>query len=210
MADFIDSSLNWKDIAWLRKATKMPIVLKGVQTAEDALLAVEHGVDGLLIGNHGGRSLDTSTPSIMILLELRKRCPEIFERIDIFMDGGIRRGTDMFKALCLGAKAVGMGRHFMYAASYGEEGVSHLIDRKWSHDPLRNWNSHEWTMNDETDLMCVVMRDEFETTMKIMGCTSLSQLHPGLLNLYDVDHWFSESSSPQRGVLSLRPIASKL
>lgn len=130
MAGFIDCSLNWKDIAWMRKATKMPIVLKGVQTAEDALLAVEYGVDGLLIGNHGGRSLDTSTPSIMILLELRKRCPGIFDRIEVYLDGGIRRGTDIFKALCLGAKAVGMGRHFMYAASYGEDGVSHLIDRK--------------------------------------------------------------------------------
>ena len=136
MAGFIDSTLNWNDIKWLRRSTKMPIVLKGVQTAEDAIIAVEHGVDGLLLGNHGGRSLDTSTPAVMVLLELRKRCPEVFDRCEIFLDGGIRRGTDIFKALCLGAKAVGMGRHFMYAANYGEEGVEHLIERESPEIPL--------------------------------------------------------------------------
>ncbi|KAK7216452.1 hypothetical protein V2G26_004455 [Clonostachys chloroleuca] len=183
MADFIDCRLNWNDIAWLRSVTKMPIIIKGVQTAEDAMLAAEHGVDGLLIGNHGGRSLDTATPAIMILLELRKRCPQIFDRVEIFVDGGIRRGTDIFKALCLGAKAVGMGRHFMYAACYGEEGVSRLID---------------------------IMKDEFETTMKLMGCTKLSQLHPGLLNLYEVDHWFSESRNAERQESSHAHIISKL
>lgn len=135
MAGFIDAGLSWEDVAWLRRSTKMPVVLKGVQTAEDALLAVEHGVDGLLIGNHGGRSLDTATPAVMVLLELRRKCPEVFDRCEVFLDGGIRRGTDVFKALCLGAKAVGMGRHFMYAASYGEEGVEHLIERELFQPP---------------------------------------------------------------------------
>lgn len=128
MAGFIDSSLNWEDLKWLRKATKLPIVLKGVQTAEDAVLAADRGVDGIIVGNHGGRSLDTSTPAVLVLLELRMTCPDIFERIDIFLDGGIRRGTDIFKALCLGAKAVGMGRSFLYAANYGPEGVEKLTE----------------------------------------------------------------------------------
>lgn len=133
MGGFIDSTLSWQDIKWLRRATRLPIMLKGVQTVEDAVRAVEHGIDGLVIGNHGGRSLDTSTPSIMILLELRKKCPEIFKHIEVYIDGGIRRGTDIFKALCLGARAVGMGRQFLYAANYGPEGVEHLIDSTFPH-----------------------------------------------------------------------------
>lgn len=128
MAGFIDSTLNWDDVKWLRKATKMPIVLKGVQTAEDVITAVEYGIEGVVIGNHGGRSLDTSPPSIMILLELHRLCPEVFKHIEIYLDGGVRRGTDIFKALCLGATAVGMGRSFLYAANYGQEGVEHLIE----------------------------------------------------------------------------------
>ena len=128
MGGFIDSTTNWDDIKWLRRATRLPIVLKGVQTVEDAIRAVNHGLDGILIGNHGGRSLDTSTPAIMILLELQLNCPEIFNQIEVYLDGGIRRGTDIFKALCLGAKAVGMGRPFLYAANYGSEGVEHLIE----------------------------------------------------------------------------------
>lgn len=128
MAGFIDPSFTWDDIKWLRHVTSLPIVLKGVQTPEDALRAAQCGVDGLLIGNHGGRSLDTSTPAILILLELSRKCPEIFRHVEIYVDGGIRRGTDIFKALCLGARAVGMGRQFLYAVSYGEEGVKRLID----------------------------------------------------------------------------------
>jgi L-lactate dehydrogenase (cytochrome) len=131
MAGYIDAGLSWRDIAWLRRVTRLPIVLKGVQTAADAVKAAEHGVDGLVLGNHGGRSLDTSTPSVMILLDLRKMCPDIFERLEVFVDGGIRRGTDVFKALCLGARAVGMGRPFLYAANYGPDGVEHLIESKF-------------------------------------------------------------------------------
>lgn len=74
MAGFIDPTLSWQDIKWLRRATSLPIVLKGVQTAADAILAVEYGVDGILIGNHGGRSLDTSPPAIMTLLEMQQTC----------------------------------------------------------------------------------------------------------------------------------------
>ena len=135
MGGYIDSATTWEVIRWLRSVTKLPIVIKGVQSVEDAIRAVEHGVDGLLIGNHGGRSLDTSTPAILVLLELQINCPEIFKHIEVYVDGGIRRGTDMFKALCLGAKAVGMGRPFLYAANYGPEGVEHLIESKHRKPP---------------------------------------------------------------------------
>ena len=195
MGGFIDPALTWRDLAWLRGLTRLPIVLKGVQTAEDAVRAAEYGVDGLLIGNHGGRSLDTSTPAILVLLELRRRCPEVFDKLEVYLDGGIRRGTDIFKAVCLGAKAVGMGRHFLYAVNYGPEGVEHLIDSKFPFPlylptkPDGRW----WldvvglgvTVLTETG---AAMKDEFDTTMRMMGCTDLSQLHPGLLNTCDVDY----------------------
>lgn len=187
MGGFIDASFNWGDIKWLRQATTMPIVLKGVSTTIDAMRAVEHGIDGIIIGNHGGRSLDTSTPSILSLLELRKTCPSIFDRIEVYFDGGIRRGTDVFKALCLGARAVGMGRHFLYAANYGSEGVEHLIESE-----LRTSYFPQDVIADD---IIVVIRDEFETTMKMMGCTDISQLHPGLLNTRDLDHMVPEATS---------------
>lgn len=128
MGSFIDSALNWSDVAWLRRHTKLPLVLKGVMTAADAKMAMEHGLDGILLSNHGGRNLDMSPPSILVLLELHKQCPEIFDRMEIFVDGGVRRGTDILKCLCLGATAVGVGRTFLYSVNYGQDGVEHLID----------------------------------------------------------------------------------
>jgi L-lactate dehydrogenase (cytochrome) len=81
--------------------------------------------------NHGGRNLDTSPPGLMILLELRKFYPEVFEKVQVHLDGGIRRGTDILKALCLGATSVSLGRPFLYSVLYGEQGVQHLIQSKF-------------------------------------------------------------------------------
>ncbi|KAF1347814.1 cytochrome b2 [Delphinella strobiligena] len=161
MGSYIDSSLSWDDLPWLRRSWAGKIVLKGIQEAEDARKAAESGVDGIILSNHGGRSLDTSPPAIMTLLECQRCCPEIFDKIEVYVDGGIRRGTDVLKCLCLGATAVGMGRSPLYAVNYGKEGVEHLID---------------------------IMKDEIETTMKLLGITDLSQVHPGLVNTLDVDH----------------------
>jgi len=138
MGAYIDSSLNWKDLSWIREAvgSDMPLVLKGVQTAADAKLAMEVGMDGIVLSNHGGRSVDTSPPAVITLLEMHRSCPEVFDNLDVLVDGGIRRGTDIVKCLCLGAKAVGMGRHFLYSLNYGQEGVEHLIERKFS---TPNW-----------------------------------------------------------------------
>jgi L-lactate dehydrogenase (cytochrome) len=99
-------------------------------SADDAILAMQAGLDGILLSNHGGRNLDTSPPSIVTLLELHKRCPEIFDKMEIYVDSGIRRGTDILKAICLGATAVGMGRSMLFATNYGQEGVEHLIDSR--------------------------------------------------------------------------------
>lgn len=128
MAGFIDPGLTWADLVWVREHTHLPVCLKGVMSADDAILAMEAGLDGILLSNHGGRNLDTSPPSIITLLELHKRCPEIFDRMEVYVDSGIRRGTDILKAVCLGATAVGMGRSMLFATNYGQEGVEHLID----------------------------------------------------------------------------------
>lgn len=133
LGSFIDNSVTWDDIKWIRQhAPGLKLVLKGVQTAEDALMAMDAGVDGILISNHGGRTLDTAPASIFVLLELHKNCPQIFKRLDVMVDGGITRGSDIFKALCLGAKAVGLGRSTLYGLNYGYEGVVKLFESKSS------------------------------------------------------------------------------
>lgn len=131
LTSFMDNSVTWDDIRWIRQvAPKLQLVLKGIQTADDALLALQAGVDGIIISNHGGRTLDTGPAAILVLLELHKRCPHIFTSLDVMVDGGITRGTDIFKALCLGAKAVGLGRATLYSLNYGYDGVLKLFDSK--------------------------------------------------------------------------------
>ena len=130
MGRWVDASLSWKDVAWLKRNWDGPIVLKGVMTAMDARLAAAHGLHGIVLSNHGGRNLDTTPTSILLLLELQRNCPEVFSKLEVLVDGGVRRGTDVFKALCLGARAVGIGRGFMYALNYGQEGVEKFIESK--------------------------------------------------------------------------------
>jgi isopentenyl diphosphate isomerase/L-lactate dehydrogenase-like FMN-dependent dehydrogenase len=118
--------LTWPDIAWLRSITPLPIVLKGIITGEDAALAVEHGVDGIVVSNHGGRQIDGTLATIEALPEIVERAAG---RIEILLDGGIRRGTDVLKALALGAKAVLIARPYLWGlAASGEEGVRRVLD----------------------------------------------------------------------------------
>jgi L-lactate dehydrogenase (cytochrome) len=121
-----------EDLEWIRKEWDGPIVLKGVQCAEDAKLAFEYGCDGVLLSNHGGRQLQTAPSALMTLLEIRTYCPEVIGKMEIFLDGGLRDGSDVLKALCLGATAVGVGRPFLYAlAAYGSQGVERCVDGKY-------------------------------------------------------------------------------
>lgn len=125
--------MTWEDLEWVRKAWQGPIVLKGVQCAEDAKLAMEYGCDGILLSNHGGRQLHTAPSALMTLVEIRTYCPQVFGKLEVFLDGGLRDGSDILKALCLGATAVGVGRPFLYAlGAYGTKGVERCVDGRWN------------------------------------------------------------------------------
>ena len=122
----IASNLTWKSLEWLRAISPLPIVLKGILTAEDARLAVEHGVEAIAVSNHGGRALDWAIPSLDAL-------PEVVDaaggKLEIYVDGGVRRGTDVLKALALGARAVFMGRSIVWGlGTAGEEGVVKTLE----------------------------------------------------------------------------------
>lgn len=152
---YIDPKLNWDDLRWLRSQTPMPIGVKGVQSVEDAIRCADAGVDAIYLSNHGGRALDGSPPALYTLLELRKLRPDVFDKCEVYIDGGVRRGTDIVKALCLGARGVGLGRPFLYALSFGQDGVHHAVD---------------------------ILKDEVETTMRLLGVNKLSELGPHLVN----------------------------
>lgn len=116
------SDLDWSDtLQWLARHTSLPIIIKGVQTHEDAQIAANYAplVKGIILSNHGGRVVDTAPPAIHTLLEIRRYCPDVQQKVDIMVDGGIRRGTDVVKALCLGAKAVGIGRPVLWGLGAG-------------------------------------------------------------------------------------------
>ncbi len=117
---------DWSYVDRLKKMTKMKLLLKGIDTAEDAVLAREHGADGVVVSNHGGRATETGRGTIDILPEV---IDAVGHQFPVFVDGGFRRGTDIFKALSLGARAVGVGRPYVWGlAAYGQEGVERVID----------------------------------------------------------------------------------
>ncbi|CAO3675177.1 unnamed protein product [Umbelopsis vinacea] len=144
----IDASLSWKDIEWFKSITKLPIVIKGIFRGEDAKLAVKHGVDGIIVSNHGGRQLDGCPATLEVL-------PEIVDavkgtNVEVYVDGGIRKGTDVFKALALGARAVFLGRPIVYGLAYqGEEGVRNVLS---------------------------MINYEFRLAMALSGCTAINKI----------------------------------
>ncbi|GKT96567.1 cytochrome B2 [Colletotrichum tofieldiae] len=158
----LNAGLTWDDLTWIRETTSLPIVIKGIQSVEDALIAYENGVNGVVLSNHGGRSQDTAQAPILTLLEIRRYAPylvapETKTKFQIFVDGGIRRGTDILKALALGASAVGIGRPFLYSmtAGYGEGGVRRLVQ---------------------------ILRHELETNMALAGSQSVEDIVPEMVN----------------------------
>lgn len=149
------ADLTWKTtLPWLAKHTSMPIVLKGIQTHEDAYLAAQYApqVKAIILSNHGGRALDTAPPAVHTLIEIRKYCPEVFNKIEVWVDGGIKRGTDIVKALCLGAKAVGVGRAALFGlGAGGPEGVERTFE---------------------------ILSSEMKTCMRLLGVDKVSELGP--------------------------------
>jgi isopentenyl diphosphate isomerase/L-lactate dehydrogenase-like FMN-dependent dehydrogenase len=140
-------AFNWEHVDRLKKATRMKLVLKGIETREDARLCVEHGVDGILVSNHGGRATETYRATIECLPEV---VDGVAGRIPVLVDGGIRRGTDVYKALALGARAVGIGRPYVWGlAAFGQPGVEKVID---------------------------ILNAEFALTMKQCGARSLDEI----------------------------------
>lgn len=122
---FTNPGLDWDGIDWLRQATRLPLLLKGILDADDAAEAVDRGVDGIIVSNHGGRQVDGAIASLDALPEV---CEAVEHRVPVLFDSGVRRGADVLKAIALGARAVLVGRPFAYAlASDGEAGVRHVI-----------------------------------------------------------------------------------
>lgn len=149
IATYSRPNITWNDLAWLRERTRLPIVLKGVLDGADAKLAVEHGVDGLIVSNHGGRQVDGARASIDALPEVVAGAPDL----PVILDSGIRGGADVFKALALGATAVGLGRPYAYGlALAGEEGVGEVLDN---------------------------LATDFELTMGLAGCRDIAAIRAG-------------------------------
>jgi len=139
----LDAGVSWRDLEWIAGEANLPVVLKGVLTAEDAALAVEHGAAAIVVSNHGGRQLDGVPATLDALPEV---ADAIAGRVEIYLDGGIRRGTDVAKALALGARAVLAGRGPVFGlAAAGEDGVRHVLE---------------------------LLRDELTLALCLLGCTS--------------------------------------
>jgi len=153
-AALAESTVTWADLKWIREIWKGPIVVKGVLTADDALRSIDEGAAAISVSNHGGRQLDGVPPSLRALPEVAKA---VNGRIEVLMDGGIRRGTDIAKALCMGARAVLCGRAYAYGlAAAGEAGVERAIE---------------------------ILRTDLDRTLRLLGCPSVTALDGSYVNV---------------------------
>jgi isopentenyl diphosphate isomerase/L-lactate dehydrogenase-like FMN-dependent dehydrogenase len=126
LGQIVNTSLTWRDLEWLRETCALPVLLKGILSAEDALLAAEHGAAGVIVSNHGGRQLDGVAASLDALPEVVEA---VSDRLEVLVDGGVRRGTDVLKALALGARAVLVGRPAVWGLAVGgERGVRDVLE----------------------------------------------------------------------------------
>ncbi|KAJ7135779.1 FMN-dependent alpha-hydroxy acid dehydrogenase [Mycena epipterygia] len=149
------ANFDLNSLAAFRNLTTLPIVPKGIKTWQDAQACLQLGFPAIYISNHGGRVLDGAPTSVEILLDIRKNAPEVFAGMEVYADGGVRRGTDALILLALGARAVGLGRPPMFANIWGEAGVSRLID---------------------------LFAQEMATSMQLMGVADVSQLNSSYVN----------------------------
>lgn len=143
------STFTLESLNQLRNMTKLPVIPKGVKTAHDVKLCADLGFPAVYISNHGGRVVDLAPTAVEILLETRKLYPEVFDQIEIYADGGVRRASHIIALVALGVRAVGLGRSPMFANAYGQEGVQKMID---------------------------IMRLELETELALIGQSHIDEL----------------------------------
>jgi len=150
--DYLDPTLTWKDIDWLRSFAKTPVLLKGILNPDDAEIGVKAGVSGIVVSNHGGRNLDTVPATIDALPAVVEK---VAGRVPVIVDGGIRRGTDVLKALALGATAIQIGRPYLYGLGIaGAEGVTRVVE---------------------------ILRHEFELAMMLTGRPTIASIDKSVL-----------------------------
>jgi 4-hydroxymandelate oxidase len=157
IASLYDTSLTWKDLEWIISLTKLPVLVKGILRGDDAVKAVAAGAKGIIVSNHGGRQLDTTISTIEALPGIAAAIANNNSKndIEILLDGGIRRGTDVLKALALGAKAVMIGRPVLWGlALYGQNGVEAVLN---------------------------LLKSEFDLAMALTGCNNLAAITPDLI-----------------------------
>jgi L-lactate dehydrogenase (cytochrome) len=148
------SVVTWDDLTWIRQAWNGPIVIKGIHTGDDARRAVDAAADALVVSNHGGRQLEGVAPSLQMLPEI---VASVGDRIEVLFDGGIRRGRDIIKALCLGARAVMVGRAYAYGlGAGGRAGVARAIE---------------------------ILHADLVRTLKLLGCASVAALDQSYLDV---------------------------
>jgi isopentenyl diphosphate isomerase/L-lactate dehydrogenase-like FMN-dependent dehydrogenase len=169
------SAVSWADLSWIRKLWDGPIVIKGILTAEDARRAVDEGATAVVVSNHGGRQLDEVYPSIRALPEV---VAAVGSQTEVLMDGGIRRGSDIVKALCLGARAVLVGRAYAYGlAAGGYAGVARAIE---------------------------ILRADVERTLRLLGCPSVAELDESYIEY--PGQWKANSTKPKSFSSSARTL----
>ncbi|TGJ81408.1 hypothetical protein E0Z10_g7351 [Xylaria hypoxylon] len=197
----LNASLTWEDLKWIKREWGGPVVLKGVQTAEDAARAADLGVDGVLLSNHGGRQMHDAADALTTLLEIRTYYPGLVDRLEVFVDGGCRDGADVLKAVSLGAKAVGIGRPFFYAlATYGEKGVERCLDSEFSSIPPFSFAfalTYVRIASDSSPFLGDVFSDELVTGMRLAGMKNLDEARPEGVNASRLlnEIWRPEKSS---------------
>jgi L-lactate dehydrogenase (cytochrome) len=147
------TALSWSDFKWIRDAWRGPLVVKGVLTGDDARRSVDAGASAVVVSNHGGRQLDSVLPGVMALPEVLEA---VKDQVEVLVDGGVRRGGDIIKAVCMGARAVLIGRAYAYGlAAAGEAGVRRAVE---------------------------ILRVDVERTLKLLGCGSVAELNPSYIS----------------------------
>jgi L-lactate dehydrogenase (cytochrome) len=180
---WIDPALNWNDLQWLASITRMPLILKGIQCSEDALLAARHpNVRAIVVSNHGGRQLDYARSGVEMLAEVMAalRSEGLQNRIEVYMDGGVRRGTDLLKCLCLGGRAVGIGRPALWGlASYGDAGVERVLE---------------------------ILKEELRMAMVMCGCKSIADIRPEMIDARSLQAHISTVPADRLFEINYRPL----